>query len=183
VEADLVVRAEAPDRRTEEETWSAAGTRIGRVRIFFDGTRGGQETTFGQDETYEGEELERARSDALLHPALDVSRVYKDVRLERSGLVGGEETWILDLAPARGPAVAWHVSKRTGRLLQAEGGGKTTTFLDYRDVDGELVAFRTESQEDLGAVVVDVKQVRFNVDLPAGAFRPAPSRALSATRP
>ena len=68
--------------------------------------------------------------------------------------------------------VAWHVSKRTGRLLQTEAEGKVATFSDYRDVDGELVPFRTTSQEDLGEIVVDVKQVRFNVDLPAAAFGP-----------
>jgi CubicO group peptidase (beta-lactamase class C family) len=179
IDADLVVLAEAPDRRTEEETWTAAGTRIGSVRVFYDGTRGGQETTFGQDETYGDEENDRARREAILHPLLDLTRAYKDVRLQRTGLIGGEETYVLDLTPARGAAVVWHVSKRTGRLLQTESEGKVATFTDYREVDGELVPFRTTSQEDLGEIVVDVKQVRFNVDLPAGAFgpsRPAGSR-------
>ena len=37
---------------------------------------------------------------------------------------------------------------------------------------GGVVAYRTTTQEPLGEVVVDVKQVRFNVDLPAGAFGP-----------
>jgi hypothetical protein len=41
-------------------------------------------------------------------------------------------------------------------------------------VDDELVAYRTTTQEPLGEVVVDVKQVRFNVDLPRGAFGPRP---------
>ena len=172
VEADLVVLAEAPDRRTEEETWTAAGTHIGSVRVFFDGTRGGQETTFGQDEIYGDEENDRARREAILHPLLEVSKADKDVRLQRTGMIGGEETYVLDLTPARGGVVAWHVSKRTGRLLQTEAEGKVATFSDYRDVDGELVPFRTTSQEDLGEIVVDVKQVRFNVDLPAAAFGP-----------
>jgi hypothetical protein len=182
VEADLVVLAQAPDRRTEDESWTAAGVRIGRVRVFFDGARGGQETTFGQDALYGDEENERARADALMHPALDVSKVYKDVRLQQAGLVDGEETWVLDLAPAHGPAVAWHVSQRTGRLLRAEGGGKTITFRDYREVDGELVPFRTETREALGEVVVDVTQVRFNVDLPEGTFGPMPPSPREAPR-
>jgi CubicO group peptidase (beta-lactamase class C family) len=51
VTASLSVRAKAPNRRVEEEVWTAAGKQIGRLRIYFDGTRGGQETTFGQDST------------------------------------------------------------------------------------------------------------------------------------
>jgi hypothetical protein len=37
---------------------------IGRVRVFFDGTRGGQETTFGQDETYDADANEKARRES-----------------------------------------------------------------------------------------------------------------------
>jgi len=170
--AELVVRAEAPDHRAEEENWTAAGTWIGRVRVFFDGTQGGQETTFGQDQTYGDEENERARRESLLHPMLDLTKAYKDVRVRGTGKVGDEETWVLDLTPARGAAASWHVSQRTGRLLQTESEGKVTTFSVYRDVDGELVPFRATSQEALGEIVTDVKRLRFNVDLPAGAFAP-----------
>jgi len=172
VTADVVVLAADPDRRTEEETWTADGTRIGAIRVFFDGERGGQETTFGQDEMYAGEENEQARRDAAFRPWLGPLRGAIDVRLQRTASVDGEETYVLQRAPASGPPVSWHVSTRTGRVLQVDTAGKTTTFEDYRDVDGESVPFRTTSAEDLGEVVVQVAQVRFNVELPAGAFAP-----------
>jgi CubicO group peptidase (beta-lactamase class C family) len=172
VTADVVVLAAAPDRRAEEETWTAAGTRIGAIRLFFDGEQGGQETTFGQDEIYAGEENERARRDAAFRPWLDLPKDRKDIRLQRTGLVDGEETYVLERAPDAGPAAAWHVSTRTARVVQVETAGKTTTFGDYRNVDGELVPFRTASVEELGDVVVEVRQVRFNVEVPAGAFAP-----------
>ena len=54
VTADYVVRAKAPDQHVEEEVWTAAGREIGRLRVYFDGRRGGQETTFGQDATNDG---------------------------------------------------------------------------------------------------------------------------------
>jgi len=177
VEADLQVWAEAPDRRSEDEAWRAAGVPIGRYRSFFDGARGGQETTFGQDEMYGDEENDRVRREALFHPALDAARVYKDVRLRGTGSAAGEDTWVLDLTTTRGTTVVWHVSKRTGLLLQTEAGGKVTTFADYRDVDGQRVPFRATSQEALGEVVTEVQEARYNVDVPPGVFAPRPSPA------
>lgn len=177
VEADLMVLAEAPDRRVEEEAWTAAGTRIGGIRVFFDGAQGGQETTFGQDEMYSGDENERVRREAAFHPWIALSKDHQDARLQRTGLVGGQETYVLELAAGKDDPVAWHLSARTGLPLQSETPGKTSTFSDYRDVDGELVPFRTTTVEDLGEVVVDVARVRFNVDVPAGAF--APRRPLA----
>ena len=177
VTADDVVLAEAPDRRAEEETWTAAGTRIGAVRVFFDGAHGGQETTFGQDQTYAGEENEQARRDAVFRPWLGPAKDDPELRLQRTGLVNGDETYVLERAPAGGPPVSWHVSTRTGRVVQVETAGKTTTFDDYRDVDGELVPLRMASVEDLGEVVLEVAEVRFNVDVPAGAFAPRRANA------
>src|SRR5262249_30279547 len=49
VHADVVVRASEPANRSEREEWFAAGRPIGWVRSFVDGSRGGQETSFGQD--------------------------------------------------------------------------------------------------------------------------------------
>jgi CubicO group peptidase (beta-lactamase class C family) len=178
VEADVVVLAEAPDRRAEDEGWTAAGKRIGGIRLFFDGGRGGQETTFGQDEMYEGEENERARREAAFHPWLDLLKDHQGVRLERKGEVDGEETYLLELPPGKGGPGAWHVAARTGLPVLSETAGRTATFSDYRDVDGEFVPFRSTAVEDLGEIVVDVTAVRFNVDVPAGAFAPrrAPAR-------
>ena len=42
VDAELTIRAKAPDLRAEDETWSAVGKRIGEVHIRYDGTVGGQ---------------------------------------------------------------------------------------------------------------------------------------------
>lgn len=170
VQADVTILAAAPDRRSEEETWTAAGVPIGSARVFFDGTRGGQETTFGQDETYDGDAVEKARRDSALHPLLAVRALYRDVKLERRGSVEGESTYVLDLVPAQGPAVALHVSPRTMLVVQRVTPDETVTFGDYRKVDGERVPFRTTIQDALGEATVTARSVRFNVPAPASAF-------------
>ena len=72
VEADVTILAAAPGKRSEDEVWTAAGVRIGRVRSFFDGAAGGQETTFGQDETNDADANEKARREWAFHPLLEL---------------------------------------------------------------------------------------------------------------
>ena len=43
--------------------WTAAGRKIARLRIYFDGRHGGQETTFGQDAINDDAANDRARRD------------------------------------------------------------------------------------------------------------------------
>jgi CubicO group peptidase (beta-lactamase class C family) len=162
IEADLVIRAAAPSSRGEEETWTAAGKSIGRVRSFFDGTRGGQETTFGQDATYSGDELERARRDSALHAVLDVHHLYRETMLEREVETAGQLAYVVRLTPQRGTPLVLHVSVRTALILRRQEGTETFDFSDYRNVDGELVPFRTTIHDALGETTVDVQEVRFN---------------------
>jgi CubicO group peptidase (beta-lactamase class C family) len=172
VEASQRILAEAPARRSEEETWTAAGKPIGRFRLFFDGERGGQETTFDQDSTNEAEENEAARRDFALHPLLELERLYREVKVRGKGDVKGEETDVLELQPATGPAVLIHVSSRTGLVLQRVTPRETWTFGDYRNVDGEFVPFRITVDEPLGTITSTVDEVRYNVGLPKDAFAP-----------
>jgi len=44
-------------------------------------------------------------------------------------------------------------------------------------VDGQRVPFRATTQEALGEVVTEVQDVKYNVDVPPGAFAPPASPA------
>jgi hypothetical protein len=83
VVADLVIRASAPCSRTEEEMWTAAGKPIGRFRSYFDGSRGGQETTFGQGSMLNPDEIEQTTRKSALHAILDLRSLYSDITVER----------------------------------------------------------------------------------------------------
>jgi CubicO group peptidase (beta-lactamase class C family) len=71
-----------------DERWRAAGKAIGRVRTYFDGARGAQQTTFGQDETFAFEALATAQRDAVLHPLLEVATLYDSARVVRRDSAG-----------------------------------------------------------------------------------------------
>jgi len=173
IRAALTVQAKAPASRVEEEVWTAAGREIGRLRIYFDGRHGGQETTFGQDAVHDDATNDRARRDDDLHPLLHLADLYQEVRVESKGKVGTEEALILTLVPKAGPKVLLSVSTSTGLLLKRETEGESIVFSDYRLVDGERIPFRSTISDALGETTVEVEQARFGVPIEDTAFAPA----------
>jgi CubicO group peptidase (beta-lactamase class C family) len=170
VQADLVILARAPCSRSEEESWTAVGKRIGHVRTYFDSLRGGQETTFGQDATYTDDEIEHMRRDAALHAILDDRTRYKEVKVERKATLADEDVYIVNLTPTRGSPDVLYVSCRTGLIVQRKTKAETATFGDFRNIDGEIVPFHTTIHDALGEATIAVRDVRFNVSTPPTAF-------------
>jgi hypothetical protein len=170
VHAALTVRAKEPASRMEEEVWTAAGRDIGRLRIYFDGRNGGQETTFGQDAINDEAANDRARRDADLHPLLHLIDLYPEVRVDSKATVGAEDAFLLTLVPKAGPTVRLSVSAATGLILQRETEGEVVVFSDYRLVDGERISFRSTIADALGETTVEVEQARFGVSIEDSAF-------------
>jgi CubicO group peptidase (beta-lactamase class C family) len=173
VVADLTVQERAPSMHNETEAWRAAGKPIGSLRQYFDSVSGGQETTFGQDEINDDEANARARRDNALHPLLDLSQLYKSITVRGASKIGEEPTWLVELTPERGTSTHLQVSQRTSLLMERETGGDTTSFDDYRDVDGERLPFHTTIHDSLGETTIEVISVRFNGIIADAAFRAA----------
>ena len=177
--ADLVIQEREPSLHNETETWTAAGKNIGALRGYFDGAKGGQETTFGQDEINDENANAAARRDDAMHPLLGLMQSYKSVTVVAAGKIGEEPTWVVELTPDHGSTSRLQVSQRTSLILERESDGVTTSFDDYRDVDGELVPFHTTIHDSLGETTVDVISVRFNVNIPDAVFQPSASGHLN----
>lgn len=178
--ADLLVQEREPSMHNEIEMWTAAGRNIGTLRTYFDdSSKGGQETTFGQDEINDEEANERARRDDALHPLLELTKSYKSVTVVDAVKVGDEPAWVVELMPEHGATSRLRISQRTSLILQRESGADTTSFDDYRDVDGELVPFHSTIHDSLGETTIDVISVRFNVTIPDAAFQPATPAQLN----
>jgi CubicO group peptidase (beta-lactamase class C family) len=155
-----------------DERWRAAVKAIGRVRTYFDGARGAQQTTFGHDETFEREALATARRDAVLHPLLEVATLYDSARVDRRAIVDGEEAFVLVLTPNVGAPVELFVSTQSGRVVRRDSAGESTRYSDFRTVDGEVVPFASTMSGPLGDKVLAVKQLRFGGAVPPRMFGP-----------
>ncbi len=174
VESDLVVRAQAPDRREESEAWRAAGRAIATLRWWCDGARGAQETSFGQDQTWAAEELEQARRAAVFQPLLELQRLYPALAVTGTATVGDEEAYLLEASDRGRTREVLTVSARTGLVLRRQTDQETTTWSDFRMVDGEAVPHRATIEDSLGETTLELRSIRFNVPIPAVAFAPGP---------
>ena len=170
VDADLLVRAEAPDHLAEEETWSAAGKEIGALRVRFDGAVGGQETTFGQDSVYDGRELDQLKRRARLHGLVEMSRIYDRLYVRAGSPIDGEEVVVL-AGRAGDHTDMFHVSRRTSLVLKTEKGAEVSTFSDFRSEGGVVLPHAIHVQDVLGEITLTLRSVRFDVAIPAEAFR------------
>jgi CubicO group peptidase (beta-lactamase class C family) len=172
VDADVTLRWAMPNRRDEEERWSAAGRSIGTVRFFCDGERAGQETSFGQDQMFSGEELERALRNSALDWFLDPARFGIDVRVVGRQKRGEESVYLLETKSKQGATSRFAVSTRTNLIVERVTGTATETYSDFKSVDGRVWPYRTVIHDELGESDVEVRSVRYDVAPPGGAFGP-----------
>jgi CubicO group peptidase (beta-lactamase class C family) len=166
--ANLTMQSKAPDSHNESEVWIAANREIGRLRIYFNGVRGGQETTFGQDAINDDEANARARRQFAFPQLLALKNLYKTIAIHSDS----DETWIVDLTPERGQPTRLIVSQKTALVTGRESEGEKDSFDDYRNVDGEMVPFRTTIADALGTTTITVDSVRFNVTIDDAVFSP-----------
>ncbi len=160
--ADLTIDAKSPDLHNENEIWTAVNREIGRLRIYFDGAHGGQETTFGQDAINDAAANARDHRQYAFPQLLALKNQPITVR------AGDDDTWILDL----GDGMRLLVSRKTARITGREKDGETIAYADYRNVDGELVPFRSTIEDNLGTSTVVIDSIRFNVPLDEALFSP-----------
>ncbi len=96
--------------------------------------------------------------------------LYTQLGVERKATLAGEDAYVIRLIPKRGLPVALYVSSRTALIVRRETTSETMTFDDYRNVDGELVPFRTTVGDPLGETTIKVSDVQFNTEIPPAAF-------------
>ncbi|MEA2416120.1 MAG: hypothetical protein QOI58_2777 [Thermoanaerobaculia bacterium] len=158
--ADLTIDAQSPDRHNETEVWTAANREIGRLRLYFDGAHGGQETTFGQDSINDDAANARDRRQYAFPQLLALSAAKVQA--------GDNDTWILDL----GNGMRLLVSRKTALITGREKEGETIAYDDYRNIDGEMIPFRSTIEDNLGTSTIVVDSVRFNVPFEDAVFSP-----------
>jgi len=176
-----VVKAKAPNLAAREMTITALGKKIGSIVSYFNGNAGGEMMTFGPEEIYTGKRLEDIKAGSDFYDVLDWKKNYPNITVKRMAKVGDEDAYVVEKRSEKGSPITDYVSTKTFLLLKRESVihsdttgvdiPQTEMFSDYRNVDGVMVPFKsTSSNIANGDVVVRVKEVKFDVELPDTAF-------------
>lgn len=176
-----VVKAKAPNLAASEMTITALDKKIGAIVSYFNGNAGGELMTFGPEEIYTGKRLEDIKAGSDFYDVLDWKKNYPSITVKRIAKVGDEDAYVVEKRSEKGSPITDYVSTKTFLVLKRESVihsdttgvdiPQTEMFSDYRNVDGVMVAFKsTSSNIANGDVVVRVKEVKFDVELPDTAF-------------
>lgn len=168
--AQLHEIAAAPASRMEDEHWSAAGQRVGDVRVYFDGEHGGQDVSFQGNSANDARQDRKSRIAYSMHALLELPRLCKSVSVTGYIHVSQEPAYVLNCVPAAGDPVKYYVSAKSARVLRREFQDETDDYGDYRKVDGEIVPFVTVTQDPSGVTTTHLADFRFNEPIPAGTF-------------
>jgi CubicO group peptidase (beta-lactamase class C family) len=174
--------AKAPGMSASETTLTALGKKLGTIRSFFDGAAGGEQVSFAAGETYAGKRLEDVRIASDFYEVLNWKTLYKEVKIKGKQKLGDEEVYVVVKTPERGNPVTDYYSTNSFFLVRRDtihwsetmnqGIPATTTYSDFRNIDGIIVPFRIVSNTAAnGDVVTRIKTARFDVAVPDAVFR------------
>lgn len=176
------VKAKAPNLVVSDMTLLALNRKIGAIVSYFDGNAGGDVMTFGPEEIYTGKRLEDTKLSSDFYDVLHWKKNYPTITVKRMAKVGDEDAYVVEKRSEKSTPVTDYVSVKTLLLLKRESVihsdttgmdiPTTQTFSDYRMVDGTMVAFKSVSSNIAnGDIVVRVKDIKFDVEIPDSAFR------------
>ena len=181
VQAKGTMSARAPNLTGSEMTFMALGKNIGTQISFFDGSDGGEVSSFGSPANYSGKRLEDIRAGSDFYDVLNWKTNYKTITVKKIAKVGDEDAYVVERRSEKGTPITDYVSTKSFLVLKRDSLivsdtlslelPLTQTFSDYRNVNGVLIPFQTTANTlTNGDVVLRVVDVKFDVDIPDTVF-------------
>lgn len=174
--------AKAPGSTFSKNEITALGKTIATIEEYFDGTNGGEKSTFSTSEAYTGQRLEDVKYGANFYGILDWKKDNAKAEITGTQKVGDEEAYVVKIKPEKANAVTYFIStktflpvKQTSVIVSSTSAQKTpysSIMSDYRKVDGVMIPFKTVSENPgMGETVIYVKSVKHNVKIDDQKFK------------
>jgi zinc protease len=181
VQAKGTMSARVPNLTGSEMTFMALGKTIGTQISFFDGSDGGEVSSFGSPNNFSGKRLEDIRAGSDFYDVLNWKTNYKTIKVKKIAKVGDEDAYVVERRSEKGTPITDYISTKTFLPLKRDSLivsdtlsielPLTQTFSDYRNVNGVMVPFQTTANTlTNGDVVLRVVDVKFDVDIPDTVF-------------
>lgn len=174
--------AKSPNKAETRVTIDVFGKRIATIRDYFDGTNGGEEVSFSENEEYTGKRLEDVKFGSSFNGLLDWKSELKKAEIVKKDKIGEEEVYILSLEPKNASRIIMYVSaktflplRKTSVIVSSTSSQTipiTESYSDYKKVDGIMIPFTVTSENPgMGEIVTSIKEVKHNVEIPDSKFK------------
>ncbi len=174
-------RMMAPNSISSESKLFAVGKTIGKLRVYFDGASGGQETDFTSRTTISPDKIAETAVTADFYPELNWKKLYKTVVIKGKEKVGEEDAFLIEKTPEKGQVVMDYVStksflviRRDTTILSPFAGPlpASEVFSDFRTVGGVVIPFtHSAKQTGIGESVTQIIAVIQDERFPASMFQ------------
>jgi hypothetical protein len=183
VKGNQMQYAKAPNLSSSQTTITALGKPIATISDYFNGSKGGEETSFAPAEEYTGKQLEDARINADFYGLINWRSNYKKAEIKGNAKIGDEDAiMVVVFEPEKGNKDTIYFSTKTFLPVKLESVNSVSTqnislpysetYSDYRQVDGVMIPFKTvNSSTGNGDIVTTVKEIKHNVEVPDKVFR------------
>ena len=172
-----------PNLTADETNLTALGKPIGKTFEYFDGTSGGEDTSFTPAEKYTGKQLEDARINADFYGLIDWQTNYKKADFRGAAKVENEDAYVVVFEPEKGSKNTIYFSQKTFLPLKLESLSTSSTenisfpyselFSDYREIDGIKIPFKiVNSNSNSGESITIVKEIKQNTAIDDKVFLP-----------
>ncbi|HEX8250976.1 MAG TPA: serine hydrolase [Pyrinomonadaceae bacterium] len=173
----------APNLFANDTTFTALGKPIATAYEYFDGTRGGDVTSFSPADTFTGQRLEDVKVENDFYGLLNWKTGLKSAEVSRIDKLGDEEVYVVVIRPEKASEYTYFIStktflplKKSGVIVSSTSSVKlpmSQTFSDYRAVDGVMIPYKTvTSTPSMGDVVSYIKEIKHNVSIDDAKFKP-----------
>jgi len=159
---------------------AAVGAGLVVIDQRFDGVAGYVMDSMQGNRDITGGQLETMRAGAFPNVLLNYKQLGANISLGEKQKVGDRDVFVLVYEPTSGSAVRHFIDAETYMELQAvvkvdipQLGGEveqTTSFGDYRDVDGVKVPFQIKSSSTVQNFAVTMSKVEHNVTIDPALF-------------
>jgi hypothetical protein len=152
---------------------------LGRLRRGQGGGSGWSQSPFGGVTGAAPGELTEVERDHDIYGSADLRALYREVRLESRGRLGGRDVYVVEGRAAEGPAEKMLFDVETGLLLRwdvvRKRPGRPTVYAkvsldDYRDLGGVRVPFTLRYFFEPRELVLRIAEANYNVPLDDALF-------------
>jgi CubicO group peptidase (beta-lactamase class C family) len=185
----------APNLFANDSTFTALNKPIATAFEYFDGTVGGDVTSFSPADTFTGQRLEDIKLENDFYGILNWKANLKSAEVTKIEKLGDEEVYVVVIRPEKASEYTYYIStktflplKRSGVVVSSTSAQKlpvSQTFSDYRAVDGVMIPYKTvSSSPSMGDVVTYVKEIKNNVPIDDAKFKAkaAPDEKVKAAK-